>query len=362
MDTTDPEIKFDDKGICHHCRDFIALTQKMKLSKFGNENLQKIIKQIKEKGKGSQYDVLLGISGGVDSCYTAYLLKEYGLRVLLLHVDNGWNSDQAIVNIRKVAEELEFDYESYVLDWNQFKNIQIAFLKASVVEAETPTDIAILSVLHKKAAENKIKFIVSGGNLQTEGILPRMWHYNAKDLKYFNFIVNKFSTVSSKGFPKFGLFKEIYYKFIKGIKILYLLNYTHYEKEQAKQLLIEKFGWIDYGGKHHESRYTKFIQSYLLPTKFQLDYRKATLSSQICSGEITREEAIEILKTPGYNKSEIEKDIDYIAKKLNLDANELKALIAKPGKFYYEYPNNDKILTALYKIYNRFFNTSSVRV
>lgn len=358
MDTTDPEIQFDENGICNHCTDFLEKRKEIKaMKKLGAEYLEALIERIKASGKNKKYDALLGISGGVDSCYVAYLLKKKGIRTLLVHMDNGWNSDDATLNIKNVAKKLEFDYESYVLDWEEFKDIQLAFLKASVVEAETPTDVAIQGALHKIAAKNGIKYIISGGNLATEGILPKMWHYNAKDTKYFNHIQKTFGKKKLRKFPNFGFQTEMFYKLVKGIKIIYLLNYVDYNKADAMKILQEELGWKYYGGKHHESRFTKFVQSYLLPKKFNLDYRKATLSSQICTGEITRAMALEILKAPVYNEQDMEREKDYIVKKLSISKEELNKIIELPGKYYHEYPNDEKRLNFIYKTYKRYFSS-----
>lgn len=357
MDTTDPEIKFDERGICNHCTNFLIRREEVKaMKKSGAEHLEEIVRKIKNSGKNKKYDVVLGISGGIDSGYVAYLLKKVGIRTLLVHMDNGWNSDDATLNIKNVAKKLGFDYESYVLDWEEFKDIQLAFLKASVVEAETPTDIAIQGALHRIAAENGIKYIISGGNLATEGILPRLWHYNAKDTKYFNYILKTFGTKKAWKFPNFGFKTEMYYKLIKGIKIIYLLNYVDYNKADALKILTEELDWRNYGGKHHESRFTKFVQSYLLPKKFNLDYRKATLSSQICAGETTREKAIAELSAPVYKEEDMEREKEYIAKKLGISKEELNKIIELPGKYYYEYPNEEKKLNFIYKTYKRYFS------
>jgi N-acetyl sugar amidotransferase len=356
MDTTDPEIRFDEKGICNHCTTLLERRKYVKsLGRSGSENFKKVIEKIKRRGRGRKYDALLGISGGVDSCYVAYLLKQSGARTLLVHMDNGWNSDDATLNIKNIAKKLGFDYESYVLDWDEFKDIQLAFLKASVVEAETPTDVAIQGALHRIAAKNGIKFIISGGNLATEGILPKMWHYNAKDTRYFNHIVRKFGKKRPRHFPNFGFASEMYYKLIRGIRIIYLLNYGSYHKDQAKKVLESELGWKNYGGKHHESRFTKFVQSYLLPKKFNLDYRKATFSSQICDGELTRDEALSLLNEPLFDEADISREMDYIAKKLGISRDELNRIVDLPGKYYYEYPNDEKKLNYIYRVYKRFF-------
>ena len=357
MDTSDPQIQFDENGICNNCTEYFEKLEELKGNKkVGSEYLFEMVKKFKKAGKNKKYDVLLGISGGVDSCYAAHILRQMNVRTLLVHMDNGWNSQQATQNIKNIAKTLNFDYESYVLDWEEFKDVQLAFLKASVIEAETPTDVAIMGALHKVAARNGIRYIVSGSNQATEGILPKLWHYNAKDTKYFNYIQKTFGSKRLRKFPAFGFGTEIYYKFIKGIKIIYLLNFIEYNKEHALEVLKSEIDWKNYGGKHHESHFTKFVQSYLLPRKFNLDYRKATLSSQICSGHITREEAMEELKKPTFDPEEIERQKDYIAKKLGISLAELDKIIDLPGKYYYEYPNDEKKLTFIYNIYKKFFS------
>jgi N-acetyl sugar amidotransferase len=357
MDTTDPEIEFDEKGICNHCRGFFLRMEEVRaMRKSGPEHLEEILQKIKKSGRGNKYDALLGISGGADSCYVGYLLQKKGIRTLLVHMDNGWNSDDASLNIKNVAKRLGFDYESYVLDWEEFKDIQLAFLKASVVEAETPTDIATMGALHRIAARERIKYIISGGNLATEGILPKTWHYNAKDTKYFNFIQKTFGTKKVRKFPNFGFRSEMYFKLIRGIRMVYLLNYIDYNKADAIKILQEELGWKRYSGKHHESHFTKFVQAYLLPKKFNLDYRKATLSSQICAGEITREKAMEALKAPLYDEADMEREKIYIAKKLAITKEELEKIIELPGKYHYEYPNDEKRLNFIYKVYKKYFS------
>ena len=354
MDTTDLEIQFDNNGICNHCTQFFKKREELKkLGQLGEENLSKIISVIKNRGKNKKYDVLLGISGGVDSCYLAYVLKEMGVRTLLVHMDNGWNTNQAIENIESIAKIVGFDYQSYVLNWDEFKDIQLAFLKASVVEIETPTDVAIQGILHRIAAKNNIHYIISGGNINTEGILPKLWHYNAKDTKYFDFITKTFGSKKNISFPNFGVVTEMYFKFMKRISIIYLLNYLDYNKDEAIKTL-ENIGWKHYGGKHHESLFTKFVQSYVLPTKYNLDYRKATYSSQICSGQMSREEALELLKLPTYKAEEVEREKEYVAKKLSISKDELQRIIDLPPKYYYEYPNDEIKLNFIYNIYKKY--------
>ena len=357
MDTSDPEITFDDIGYCNHCINFFDKTIKFSyLGANSDLELEKIAAKIKRNGKNKEYDCVLGISGGIDSAYVAYILKNMGLRVLLVHLDNGWNSEMAVKNIKSVAEKSGFDYQSFVLDWEEFRDLQLSFLEASVIEAETPTDIAIPGALHQMAAKYGIKYIVSGGNIATEGILPAMWHYDAKDTKFIKAVHKQFGKRKLKLFPTFGYWKEIYYKFVKGIRIVYILNLIPYSKEQAVELLEKEFNWKKYGGKHHESKFTAFVQSYLLPVKFNLDYRRATLSTQICTLEVTREQALEELNHIPYNPETIKYDIEYICKKLNITPEHFEAILKGPPKTYRDYPNNEKKLKFIYGMYKRFFS------
>lgn len=356
MDTTDLEITFDEQGNCNHCTEFLTKRAKHKYQgKESDDALERIVEDMKRAGKGSEYDCVIGISGGTDSCYTAYVAKQKGLRVLAVHLDNGWNSEEAVQNVKNVARKLDIDYESYVLDWEEFKDIQLAFLKASVPEAETPTDMAIPAALHYYAAKYNVKYIISGGNFATEGILPGSWHYNAKDMRYFNYIQKTFGQKKIKKFPTFGFEKEMYYKLVRGIKIIYLLNYVPYVKEDAMKFLKENLDWKFYGGKHYESKYTGFIQSYYLYEKFPIDYRRATLSSQICLGDVSREDALEQLKTKPYDPVKVEEEKQYISKKLQIPLDEFERIINLPAKWYWDYPNDKKKLGFIYDTYRRLF-------
>jgi len=356
MDTSDPEILFNEKGYCNHCVEF--LTNRVKSHYQGNESdaaLDRLVEAMKRAGKGREYDCISGISGGTDSCYMAYVAKQKGLRVLAVHMDNGWNSEEAVLNIKNVTRKLNIDYESYVLDWEEFKDLQLAFLKASIPEADTPTDIAIPAALHYYAAKYDVKHIIIGGNLSTEGILPPTWHYNAKDMKYFNYVQKKFGQKKLKTFPTFGFQKEMYYKLVKGIKMIYLLNYVHYVKEDVVSLIQKELGWKPYGGKHYESIYTRFIQSYYLFEKFGIDYRRATLSSQICLGYVTREEALEQLKSKPYVLACVEEQKQYIAKKFQLTRDDFERILNLPAKWYWDYPNDQKKLSFIYDIYRKLY-------
>ena len=231
MDTSDPEIVFDENGVCNHCTEFLNHTfKKTYQGEKTDIELKNFINQIKHKGKRNKYDCIIGVSGGVDSSYVAYLTQKLGLRTLAVHLDNGWNSEEAVINIKNICKKLNIDYTSFVLDWEMFKDLQLSVLKSSIVEVEIPTDIAISGALHIVAAKYNIKYIISGGNYVTEGILPEKWFYNPKDFKLLKSIHKKFGNKSLDGFPYFDYKREIFYKFFKGIKMFYLLNYVPYEK------------------------------------------------------------------------------------------------------------------------------------
>ena len=359
MDTSDSEIVFDSEGICNHCTDFLELrdNHKVHTKEEAEKHIDAITKRIKNVGKNNKYDCIVGISGGVDSCYTAYLCKELGLRTLLVHMDNGWDSEIAVKNIKTIAEKLEFDYMSYVLDWEEFREIQLGFIKSSIVDIEMPTDIAIPASIYKIAKKHNVKFLISGGNLSAEGILPLQWGYHVlKDMKLYKYIVKKYSSKKISKVPVTGLYGDFYHKFIKKIKTIYILNYYPFDKDKAKQFLIDELGWEDYGGKHHESKITAFWQSYVMPTKFNMDYRRATYYSQICSNQITREKALELLKPLPYDISKVQLDKEFIAKKFGITTSEFDGYLNLPPKTYKDFPNNKKMILYVYDLYRKFFS------
>jgi N-acetyl sugar amidotransferase len=353
MDTTDEDIVFDDNGICNHCKDFIEILAAPKFDKNDAANrLQELIDRVKSKGKNNPYDCIVGISGGVDSCYTAYLCHKWGLKPLLVHMDNGWNSEIAVSNIKKIVDKLELDYMSYVLDWNEFREVQLAFIKSSIVDIEMPTDVGILASLYEMAEKHNISYIISGGNYSGEGILPLTWGYHVlKDAYLYRYIVRKFSKIPVRKIPIAGLVREIYFKFIKGIKTVYPLNYVDFNKDEAREFLKKEFDWKDYGGKHHESKITAFWQSYVMPEKYHMDYRRATYSSQIISGQINRETALEKLKSLPYDPDKVESDKEFIAKKYQISVSELNEILQLPPKTYKDFPNQRRLIQLFYKVY-----------
>jgi N-acetyl sugar amidotransferase len=353
MDTTDPLIQFDDEGHCNLCRDFLHnRLPVIKSAQEGQETLEEMIEAVRKRGRGRAYDCVVGVSGGVDSSYTCALAAEHGLRVLAVHLDNGWDSVTSVANIRNLIRKLEIDYASTVLPWKEFRQVQLAFLKASVPEAETPTDIAIQLAVHSHALKNGVRTILGGGNIATEGVLPATWHYNARDIRYSYAILdaancprNYFAT------QKYGLLEETYYKVVRGIKTLYPLNRIRYSRHEARAKLERDYGWKYYGSKHGESGYTKFIQTFYLLVKHGIDYRRATFCSEILLGKIRREDALAILETPPFSKEAFEQEIDYVCKKLAIPRSEMEAIIAAPPKYYFDYPNNSRTLPLAYNLY-----------
>lgn len=362
MDTSDCEISFDENGNCNHCNNYFNRIAGMAYQgEKSDREFDALIAEMKRKGRGSKYDCVIGVSGGVDSTYVAYLAKERGLRVLLVHLDNGWNTSIGEENVRNIVSLLGFDFEVYKLDWQEFRQMQIAFLRASVPDIEAPTDMAIPAALHYFAKKYNVKYIVSGGNFATEGILPNSWFYNAKDTRYIKAILNRYCPVKIKKFPFFGWKEEAWCKMVRGIKMVYFLNYVPYSKDDAIKVLEKKLHWKYYGGKHYESLYTGFEQAYILPEKFNIDYRKATFSTQICAGTMTREQALEELSKPAYNPDTIQDEIKAICEKLEISVEEFNAIMQEPPKYYWDYPNDEKKLAFIYNVYRKLTGKKDYR-
>ncbi|MHA2602279.1 MAG: N-acetyl sugar amidotransferase [Candidatus Thorarchaeota archaeon SMTZ1-83] len=338
MDTSDPEIEFDENGVCNHCRGYFSRLERYILPPEERQvELKHILAEIKEKGKGKQYDCIAGISGGVDSTYMIYKAVDLGLRPLAVHLDNGWDSRLAVTNIEKVLNRLNVDLYTHVIEWEEFKDLHLAYFKASVVDIEVATDHAITAVIHDVADEQGVKYILSGGNYATEGIMPRSWVWTKNDLANLSDIHRRFGTKKLRTYPRLGFRRLVFLRKVRGFKSIPLLNYLDYNRADAKKFLMDDFGWEDYGGKHYESLFTKFYQSYILPTKFNIDKRRAHLSTLICSGQITREEALETLKEPLYDEKEFKRDREYFLKKLCLTDEQFDDLMKQPTKRHDEY-------------------------
>lgn len=316
-------IFFDEKGVCNYCLEHT----RQSYTNESNPSFESLIQAIKFSGRKDQYDCIIGLSGGVDSSYVAHIAAKSGLRCLAVHLDNGWNSELAVQNIHQIVNSCKFDLHTHVIDWEEFRRLQVAYIKAGVIDIEALTDHAIGAIIYKLAYQFNVKFILSGSNYSTEGILPEDWHYRKSDAVNIKSIYSKFYSQRLRSFPFLTVKEKAFYELVKGIRSVSILNYLDYNKAEAKHQIIEAFQWRDYGGKHHESLFTKFYQSYILPTKFGVDKRKAHLASLINSGQITRDEAFIELEKPIYPEYELKRDMEFVLKKLELYADEFHQLM-----------------------------------
>lgn len=339
MDTiADPDIRFDEQGISNYYYEYKkAYAEKVREGAVAEKELAATVADIKAAGKNSKYDCIMGLSGGVDSTYIAWQAKKLGLRPLAVHFDNGWNSELAVMNIQNIVQKLDIDLFTYVIDWNEFRDLQLSYLKASVVDIEAITDHAIFATLYRLAGEKNIKYILSGTNVQTENTLPKSWIFSKNDHINIKAIHKQFGSVPLKTFPFMNARVKRYYMEVKGLKSISLLHYFPYNKEEVKALITKELGWRDYGGKHYESVWTRFYQGYILPTKFKIDKRKAHLSDLIFGGQITKAAALEELSLPMYDPAQLKQDYDFVLKKLDLSADDFEALMQLPRRSHYDF-------------------------
>jgi len=343
----DPNIRFDKNGICEYCKRYEQIVKEKTFSgKEGWERLKKIAEKIKKDAKGREYDSIIGLSGGVDSTYTAYFVKtKLKLNPIVIHIDTGWNSEIAVGNIERALRKLDLDLYTIVINWKEMRDLQLSFFKASVANCDIPQDHAILAGLYQAAVKFGIKYILNGSNIRTEYIMPKNWGHDNRDGRHIIAIQKRFGNIKLKTFPIMTPLKEIYYLYVKRIKIVKILNYINYNKKKAKKILKKELGWEDYGGKHYESRFTRFFQTYYLPIKFNIDKRKAHFSNLIMSGEMTREEALKELKKKPYDEKTIKFDKEYIAKKLGISLEEFEKILALPQRKHTDYPTSNNIYT-----------------
>lgn len=326
----DPLIQFDEKGICNYVHDFHQHYSE-NIPENREQKLQEIIEKIKEEGKNKPYDCLTGISGGVDSSYLIYKAKEWGLRPLIVHFDNGWNTEVSVRNINNIISKTGFELYTLVVNWEEFRDLQLSYIKAGVVDLEVPTDHAIYATWFQLAKKFKIKYVLNGNNYITESIMPGSWIYNKADAVNLMNIHQKYGQLKLKTYPVVRPLQQVLYNYMLDIKVVKPLNMIDYNKTAAKDVLKSEFGWADYGGKHYESFYTKFYQAYILPQKFRIDKRKPHLSNLILANQISKEEALKELKNPLYNDKEIQFDIEYFIKKLGISKEFFEEYLQKPG-------------------------------
>jgi len=331
-DSSMPGLTFDEAGVCNFCKIHDMLEAKFPLGDLGQKRLDKLLDNIKTKGKNKEYDCVVGVSGGTDSTYCLYMAKKLGLRPLAVHFDNHWNSEIAVENMRNAVKRLNVDLRTISCDWEEFKDLQISFLKASIPDAEMPTDIGIISALYRAAAEEGISYILNGHSFRAEGVMPLKWSYG--DGRYMKSVQKKFGNAELKSFPNLTISNLLYYTFLKGIRVLPLLSYIDYGKEESKKLLEQELDWKYYGGHHFESTYTYFI-SYVRWKKFGIDARKVEYSALVRSGQMEKSQALEKIKEPFPENQEI---IDYCIKRIGFTREEFNEVMSSEIKSFLDYP------------------------
>ncbi len=341
MDTSDPDISFDEFGICSHCHEYNRRIHDDLPGGDRQAYLDGIIGQIQRTGRARPYDCVIGVSGGIDSTYVAWLCKRVlGLRPLAVHLDNGWNTELAVQNIATILQTLDIDLYTHVIDWEEFRDLQVSFLKSGISNWELPTDHAIRALLYREAARRGIKYIITGSNLATEAVMPAAWVADNIDLRLLNSIQLQFGTRKLKSYPRLSLTRLAWDTFARGIRQIPLLNYVNYNKAEVTALLERELGWRPYEFKHGESLFTRFFQRHYLPRKFGYDKRKPHLSNLILSGQITRDAALAELNQPLYYPDELDRDLSYVAKKLALTPAQLETYIAEPPQPNHAYNNS----------------------
>lgn len=347
MDSSDTQISFNKNGICDHCINFNKHTlPNWPKGQIAEKKLSKYVSMIKEAGKGKEFDSILGISGGVDSSYLAYIAKKkLGLKPLIFHVDAGWNTQIAVNNIEKLIDGLELDLYTEVINWEEMKDLQLSFFKSGVPHIDVPQDHAFFATMYKYALENNIKYILTGGNLSTECIRnPLEWMYYQSDLTQLKDIHRKFGSKSLDTFPTTSiLWHKLYLKYFKKIKLVRLLDLIDYDKNEAIILLQKEFGWQTYSQKHFESRFTRFYEGYWLHKRFGYDTRRVQYSSLILTNQMTRDKALKKLKEDPITESEIKIELDFVARKLGITVEDLNKFFKLPLKTYKDYKNESWI-------------------
>lgn len=347
MDTTDAGIVFDALGVCDQCRNFeLHVRPNWHPDETGWEQLARTAEKIRAAGKGRDFDCILGMSGGVDSSYLTYVAKEkMGLRPLVFHVDAGWNSDLAVSNIERVVEGLGLDLFTEVIDWDEMRDLQLAFFKAGLPNIDTPQDHAFFATMYKFAEEYGVKYILTGANISTECVKnPLEWMYYQSDSVHLRDVHRKHGTRPLDKFPLTSILKhKIWLRYVKGIEVIRPLDQVPYVKEEAIRLLSERFGWQKYPQKHFESRFTRFYEGYWMPRRFGYDTRRVQFSSLILTGQMTRADAIEGLKQPAIDDETGMREFRYVASKLGIAPEELQRYFEMRKRTYRDYRSQRQV-------------------
>ncbi|MDP3463678.1 MAG: N-acetyl sugar amidotransferase [Bacteroidales bacterium] len=354
-DESIPGIAFDESGMSNFCKLQEHMMAQYPRGDQGLKDWDNIVFNIKKSGKGRKYDCIIGVSGGVDSSYLLHLAKEYGLRPLAVNLDNGFNSEIAVQNIFKVTSKLNIDLETYVIDYEEIKDLLRTYMFASLPWIDAPTDVAIKSVMYKIANQEGIKYILRGNDFRSEGKQPKEWTYT--DAKQLSYLHKKFGFgIELKTYPSLPFYKIAYFGLIKKIKDVRPYYFLEYQKQKAKALLVDLYDWKDYGGHHHENLFTKFAMAYWLPLKFGIDKRKINLSAQILSGAISREDAIEAVEMPFATQNELSQLRDYTLKKLELTEEQFKQIWESENKTGFDYPSDYKLVFGSISHFGYFIN------
>jgi N-acetyl sugar amidotransferase len=347
MDTTDSKIIFDENGVCDHCRTYYQYIEPVwNYGKGREEELEQLVNAIKKEGEGKDFDCLMGMSGGIDSSYLLYKMTNvYGLRPLVFHVDAGWNSQIAVNNIEKLIDGLGLDLYTEVINWEEMRDLQLAFFKSGVPHIDVPQDHAFFATMYKFASKHKIKYILTGGNYSTECVRnPLEWMYYQSDSIQLKDIHKKHGIAKLIDYPVTNiLWHKVYLPYLRGIQLIRPLDYMVYNKEEAMNLLVEKFGYQKYPQKHFESRFTRFYESYWLPERFGYDTRKVQFSSLILTNQMSREAALKELKKTAYNLEQLEHDKEYVANKLRIPVSELDEYFEMPKRTFEDYKSMETI-------------------
>ena len=360
MDTSDHQIVFNSEGKCDHCINFLdnlSETWQDSISFKSISELKLIAKKIKEEGKNLQHDCIIGLSGGTDSSYMLhYIVTELDLKPLVFHVDGGWNSKSAVHNIRKLVSKLNLDLQVTVIDWEEMRDLQIAYFKSGLSNVDTPQDQAFISVLYHYASKYNFKYILNGGNISTENVIvPLEWMYYTTDMRLFNDVTNKFLTKPLTSFKTSSAINhKIKLRYLKGIKVIKVLDFIPYIKKDAVKLLEDKYNFESFQNKHSESLFTRFYEGYWLPTRFNFDTRRLTFSSQILTDQMTREDALEKIRVPALSQHEVNELYDFVAKKLRIPLKELQNYQTMKLKSFSDYKNQAllyNIASMLFKIF-----------
>lgn len=352
MDTSDLEITFDGDGVCNHCHNYQAAIAAIRLVRT-ERSVEDRLSEIRSRGRHRQYDCVIGVSGGVDSSFLVLKAKEWGLRPLAIHLDNGWDSDIAVTNIQRIVTELGVDLRTHVIEWEEFRDIQLAFFRAGVVDIELPTDNAIIALTHHTAVKERIPTLLLGNNDTTEAVMPRTWNHRKTDVRNLKAIHSRFGSRPLRTLPTASTLQLLWWRRVRGLDAINILDLIEYDRSEAQARLVAEVGWRPYASKHHESVFTRFYQTQVLPLKFGIDKRRAHLSALVNAGEVDREQALRALEQPVAPPEVLEQDRRYALKKLGVTGDQFDEWMSTPPRSHYEFPSESSYIGPLVEVNRR---------